>query len=81
MVSEEVISRSTELVAAKAIVMFCTGHTDLVLKVGNPCAVFQSLPLAAGIDHAGVGSLLNNAIGVCKAQEMSRVKTSFRSHH
>lgn len=63
-VSEEVISRSTELVAAKAVVMFCTGHTDLVLKVGNPCTVFQSLPLAAGIDHAGVGSLLNNAIGV-----------------
>lgn len=44
--------------------MFCTGHTDLVLEVGNSRVVFQSLPLAAGVDHAGVGSLLNNAIGI-----------------
>lgn len=64
-VSEEVISGSAELVAAEAVVMLCTGHTDLVLKVRNSRVVFQGLPLPAGIDHARVGSLLNDAIGVC----------------
>lgn len=63
-VSEEVISWSTKLVAAKAIVMFCTSHTDLILKVGDSCVMFQSLPLTAWIDHARVGRLLNNAIGI-----------------
>lgn len=73
-VSEEVISGPTELVAAEAVVMFCTGHSDLVLKVGYSCTVFQGLPLAAGIDHARVGSLLNNAIGVCEAQRVAELK-------
>lgn len=65
-VSEEVISWSTKLVAAKAIVMFCTSHTDLILKVGDSCVMFQSLPLTAWIDHARVGRLLNNAIGISR---------------
>lgn len=73
MMSEEVISWSTKLVAAKAIVMFCTSHTDLVLEVSNSCIVFQSLPLAAWIDHARVGCLLDNAIRIWKAEEMSEL--------
>lgn len=64
MMSEEVISRSTKLVAAKAIVMLCTGHTDLILEVGSSCIMFQGLPLTAWVDHARVGCLLNNAIGI-----------------
>lgn len=64
MVSEEVISRSTKLVASKAIVMFCASHTDLILKVGSSCVMFQRLPLTAWIDHARVGCLLNYAIGI-----------------
>lgn len=63
-VSEEVISRPTELVAAEAVVVLRTRHADLVLEVGNSRVVFQSLPLPAGVDHARVGSLLNNAVGV-----------------
>lgn len=51
-VSKEVISGSAELVAAKAIVIVITGHTDLVLKVGNPCVLLQCLPLPAGVYHA-----------------------------
>lgn len=51
-VSKEIISRSTKLVAAKAIVIVITGHTDLVLKMGDPCVMFQRLPLATGINHA-----------------------------
>lgn len=51
-VSKEIISRSTELVAAKAIVVVITGHTDLILKMGYPCVLLQSLPLATGINHA-----------------------------
>ena len=37
--SKEVISGSAELIAAEAIVIVITGHTDLVLKVGNPCVL------------------------------------------
>lgn len=51
-VSEEVISRPTELIAAKAIVVVITGHADLILKVGNPRILFQCLPLPAGVYHA-----------------------------
>lgn len=64
MVSEEVISRSTKLVAAKAIVMFCASHTDLILKVGNSCVMLQCLPLTAWIDHARVRCLLDYAIRI-----------------
>lgn len=73
-VGEEVISGPTELVAAEAVVMLCARHTDLVLKVRHSCVVLQSLPLPAGVDHARVGSLLNDAIGVCQAQEMAELK-------
>lgn len=61
-VAEEVVSGPAELVAAEAIVVVVTGHTDLVLKVGHPRVLLQRLPLAAGVDHARVGSLLNNAV-------------------
>lgn len=37
--SEEVISGSAELIATESIVIVVTGHTDLVLKVGNPCVL------------------------------------------
>lgn len=50
--SKEVISGPTELVAAKAIVVVITGHSDLILKVGNPRVLFQCLPLPAGVYHA-----------------------------
>lgn len=61
-VSKEVISGSAELIAAKAIVIVITGHADLILKVGNPCILFQCLPLPAGVYHARVRSLFNNAV-------------------
>lgn len=51
-VSKEVISRPTELIAAKAIIVVITGHSDLILKVSNPCVLFQCLPLPAGVYHA-----------------------------
>lgn len=51
-VSKEVISRPTELIAAKAIVVVITGHSDLILKVGNPRILSQCLPLPAGVYHA-----------------------------
>lgn len=51
-VSKEVISRPTELIAAKAIVVVITGHSDLILKVGYPSVLFQGLPLPAGVYHA-----------------------------
>lgn len=38
-VSKEVISGSAELIAAKPIVIVIAHHTDLVLKVGNPCVL------------------------------------------
>lgn len=61
-VSKEVISRPTELVAAKAIIVVITGHSDLILKVSNPRVLFQCLPLPAGIYHARVRGLFNYAI-------------------
>lgn len=64
MVAEEVISRSTKLVAAKAIVMLIASHADLVLKMSNARVVFQSLPLAAWIDHTRVGCLFDNAVRI-----------------
>lgn len=51
-VSKEVISRPTELIAAKAIIVVITSHSDLILKVGNPRVLFQCLPLPAGVYHA-----------------------------
>lgn len=50
--SKEVISGTTELIAAKAIVVVITGHSDLILEVGNPCVLFQCLPLPARVYHA-----------------------------
>lgn len=73
-VSEEVVSGPAELVAAEAVVMLCARHADLVLEVGNPHVVLQGLPLPAGVDHARVGRLLDNAIGAWGAREMSEVK-------
>lgn len=60
--SKEVISGPTELIAAKAIVVVITGHSDLILEVGNPRVLFQCLPLPAGVYHARVRSLFNYAI-------------------
>lgn len=51
-VSKEVISRPTELIAAKAVIVVITSHSDLILKVGNPRVLFQCLPLPAGVYHA-----------------------------
>jgi hypothetical protein len=61
-VSKEVVSGPTKLIAAKAIVVVITGHTDLILKVGNPCVLLQCLPLPAGVYHARVRGLFNNTV-------------------
>lgn len=64
-VGEEVVPGPAELVAAEAVVMLGAGDADLVLEVGDPRVVLQRLPLPAGVDHARVRRLLDNAVGVC----------------
>lgn len=61
-VSKEVISGPAKLIAAKAIVVVITGHTDLVLKVDNSRVLLQCLPLPAGVDHARMRCLFNDAV-------------------
>lgn len=63
-VPKEVISWSTKLVAAKAIVVFVTSDPDLVLKVSYTCVLLQRLPLAAWVDHTRVRCFLYNAIRI-----------------
>lgn len=60
--SKEVVSGSAELIAAEAVVIVIAGHADLILKVGNPSVLLQGLPLPAGVDHARVRRLFNNAV-------------------
>lgn len=66
MVGEEVVSGPAELVAAEAVVVLGAGHADLVLEVRDPRVVLERLPLPAGVDHARVRGLLDNAVGVCR---------------
>lgn len=61
-VSKEVISGPAKLIAAKAIVVVITGHTDLVLEMGHTCVLLQCLPLPAGVNHARVRRLFNDAV-------------------
>lgn len=56
---KELISGPTKLVAAKAVVVLITADPDLVLKLGHGAVVSQLLPVRAGVDHAGVRSLLD----------------------
>ena len=55
---EELISRPTKLVAAKAVVVLITADPDLVLKLGHRAVVSQLLPMWARVDHAGMRGFL-----------------------
>lgn len=59
---EEVVSGSAELIAAEAVVIVIAGDADLILKVGHPRVLLQGLPLPAGVDHARMRSLFNDAV-------------------
>lgn len=60
--TEEVVSGSAELIAAEAVIIVITGDADLILKVGHPRVLLQGLPLPAGVDHARMRSLFNDAV-------------------
>lgn len=51
-VSEELVTWPTELVAAEAVVVFIAGDPDLVVKLGDGAVVGQPLPLSIWVDHA-----------------------------
>lgn len=52
-VSEELVARAAELVAAEAVVVVVAGDPDLILELGHGTVVLQALPLTVRIDHAG----------------------------
>lgn len=64
-VGEEVVPGPAELVAAEAVVVLGAGDADLVLEVRGARVVLECLPLPAGVDHARVRRLLDDAVGVC----------------
>ena len=59
-VSEEVVSRAAELVAAEAVVMFVAAESDLEVELSHGAVVLQALPLPARVDHPGVDGFLNH---------------------
>lgn len=83
--SKEVVSGSAELIAAEAVVIVIAGHADLILKVGNPSVLLQGLPLPAGVDHARVRRLFNNAVRFYRQRrKMNRMNIHIRAffpHH
>lgn len=58
-VSKELVTWPTELVASEAVVVFIAGDPDLVVKLGDGTVVGQPLPLSIRVDHARVVRLLD----------------------
>lgn len=58
-VAKKVISRSTEFVAAEAVVVLVTAEADLEVELSHRSIVLQALPLPAGVDHPRVDGFLN----------------------
>ena len=58
-VAKKVVARTAELVAAETVVVLVAADPDLVLELAHRPVVLQALPLAAGVDHARLNSLLD----------------------